>query len=739
MAGLAAQRLVKLVNSVLVLALAAALTAVYWFVVRPLPKTSGGIDAPLAANVSVVYDKLGVPHIRASLPEDALFVQGYVTAQERLFQMDLLRRFNAGELAEVFGPAAIESDRESRRLRLRRIAEAGYIAMPAADRAAFGAYARGVNEYLATHRNSLPIEFTLAQYQPRPWSAIDSLLICLHMFRTLTSTFRDELLKRSMLAEGDAALVRELFPLRTGGEAQPGSNAWALAGNRTASGKPILSSDMHLEYSLPGIWYMTHLTAGDLDVAGVALPGAPGIIVGHNRRIAWGITNLHFDVQDLYIEKIDERTGHYVYAGRVEQARGERERILVKGQAPVEMAMWVTRHGPIIASDGKERIALRWTASEAAWEYPILDINRAGNWQQFTAALARFPGPGSNFVYADVDGNIGYHAAGRLPKRRGFDGDVPVDGSTGEFEWEGHIPFDDLPSSFNPSSGLIASANQNPFPADYAHKVNGNFAPTQRLAQVRELLDKRRGWKAEEMLTVQKDVYSGFDHFLAGQLVGAYERRNAKSPRLDAAVDVLRQWNGQMEKDLAAPFLTTLAYQHLRTAIVERAAPGKGLSYDFQMARAIVERLLRERPVAWFGDFDELLLRVLADAVEEGRRIQGPDIGKWQHGRTLRVRIDHPVTHQIPMIGRYFDIGPVPMSGSGSSVKQTTPRLAPSMRMTADLGDWERSLLNITTGQSGHVLSSHYRDQWNDYYWGRSYPMQFGTVAGKSTLEFRAR
>jgi penicillin amidase len=740
MAGFAAKRLVKLVNSAILIALVAVVAALYWFAYRPLPKTSGGIDAPLSANVSVVFDKLGVPHIRASALEDALFVQGFVTAQERMFQMDLLRRFNAGELAEVFGPAAIESDRESRRLRLRRIAESAYVNMPGADRAALGAYARGVNQYLATHRGSLPIEFTLARYQPRPWSAVDSLLICLHMFRTLTSTFRDELLKRSMLAAGDAHLVSELFPLRAGGEEHPGSNAWAMAGSRTASGKPLLSSDMHLEYSLPGIWYMTHLTAPGLDVSGVALPGAPGIIVGHNRHIAWGITNLHFDVQDLYIEKIDERSGRYLYDGRVEQARGERERIPVKGQGPVEMATWVTRHGPIIVADGNERISLRWTASDgAAFQYPILDINRAENWQQFNAALARFPGPGSNFVYADVDGNIGYHAAGRLPKRHGFAGDVPVDGSTAQFEWDGYIPFDELPSLFNPPWGLIASANQNPFPPGFSHSVNGNFAPTHRLLQVRDLLDMRQGWRAEEMLAVQKDVYSGFDHFLASQLVAAYERRNVRSPRLNGVVDVLRQWSGQMDKDLAAPFLTTLAYQHLRTAIVERAAPGKGLSYDFQMARAVVERLLRERPVKWFEDFDELLLRVLADAAEEGRRIQGPDIGKWQYGRTLRIRIDHPVTHQIPMIGRYFDIGPVPMSGSPSSVKQTTQRLAPSMRMTADLGDWERSLLNVTTGQSGHVLSPHYRDQWNDYYWGRSYPMQFGSVTAKSTLEFRAR
>ncbi len=731
-------RLVKLLNLIVVAALLAALASVYWFAFRPLAQTSGTIPAPVAANTTVSFDTLGVPHILAASLDDALFAQGYVTAQERIFQLDLLRRFNAGELAEVFGPQALESDRESRRLRLRRIAEAAYETLTPADRSAFASYARGVNHYLATHRGNLPIEFTLARYDPRPWSVVDSLLICLHMFRSLTFTFRDELLKRAMLAEGDPQLVRQLFPERSGSEVQPGSNAWVLAGNRTASGKPLLSNDMHLEYSLPGIWYMTHLSAPGLEVSGVALPGVPGIIVGHNRRIAWGITNLHYDVQDLYIEKLDERTGRYVYQGRIEQARGERELIRVKGQAPVEVAAWVTRHGPLFVSEGNDRMTLRWTAAEPGlFQFPMLDVDRAENWPQFQAALARFPGPGSNFVYADVDGNIGYHAAGKLPKRNGYLGDVPVDGSSGAFEWDGYIPFEELPSSFNPPSGMIVTANQNPFPPAYPYTINGNFASEQRLLQIRNLLAARQGWKAEDLLAVQKDVYSSFDRFLAGELVAAYERRGAHSPGLDPLIALLKGWNGQMDKDLVAPFVTTLAYQHLRTAIVEHAAPGKGLVYEFQMARAVVERLLRERPSGWFHDYDEALLSALVDAVEEGKRMQGHDVQRWQYGRFLRVRIDHPVTHQVPMIGHYFDIGPIPMSGSSSSPKQTTTRLAPSMRMNADLGDWERSLLNVTTGQSGQVLSPHYRDQWPDYYYGKSYPMQFQNVRARSTLTFQ--
>src|SRR5262249_6954434 len=278
---------------------------------------------------------------------------------------------------------------------------------------------------IATHRASLPLEFTLLGFEPRPWSSVDTLLLCLYMFRNLTTTWKDELIKNDLIVTGDRAKVEFLLPMRASGHQRPGSNAWALARRHTASGKPLLSNDMHLEYSLPGIWLMMHLEAPGLDVAGVALPGAPGIVVGHNRRIAWGITNLHYDVQDFYRETLDERTGQYVFQGKIEQARAEREIIRVKGQRPIEISTWVTRHGPIFLSPGKEHLALRWSAADpGVLQFPFLDIDRAENWRQFTTALARFPGPGSNFVYADVDGNIGYHAAGMLPIRHGYRGDL---------------------------------------------------------------------------------------------------------------------------------------------------------------------------------------------------------------------------------------------------------------------------------------------------------------------------
>ncbi|MGO9228415.1 MAG: penicillin acylase family protein [Bryobacteraceae bacterium] len=731
-------RIVKIANLLVAAAVLAALAVVYWCAWRPLPQRSGSISAPVAAPVAVRFDVRGVPHVKAASLDDALFVQGYVTAQDRLWQMDALRRLAAGDLAEVIGAAALESDRESRRLRMRRIAERAYVDLPAPDRAAMAAYARGVNAFLDTHLGSLPLEFRLLGYQPRPWSVVDSLLICLQMYRTLSSSWRDELEKRDMLAHGDASKVDFLFPPRGSGEAPPGSNAWVVAGARTASGKPLLANDMHLEYGLPGIWYMAHLEAPGLDVSGVTLPGVPGIVVGHNQRIAWGITNLGFYTQDLYIEKFDPRTGRYLYRGQTEQARLEREIIRVKNQNTEEMPVWVTRHGPLFGNENDAPMTLRWVAAEpGSMQYPFLDIDRAQNWTEFRAALERLPGPASNFVYADTGGNIGYQVAGKLPVRHGYLGDVPVDGSSGDFEWDDFIPFAELPSAFNPPGGIIATSNQDPFPAGYPYPVSGRFAPPYRASQVRARLQSRQGWRPEDMLGVQCDVYSAFGKFLAGQIAVAYDNRHAHVANLEDLVAALRAWDGQMEIRGSAPFLIALASAHVRTALAENAAPGAAAPYDFPMSYAVVEKLLRERPAGWFADYDEMLLTALVDAVEEGERIQGRDHRRWQYGAYSQMSLPNRVIRRIPWIGKYFDIGPVPLSGSPVTVKQVTSRLAPSMRMIADLDSWDRSLLNETIGQSGQVLSSHYRDQWDAYSAGRSFPMQFHTIDASSTLEFR--
>jgi penicillin G amidase len=741
------RRLLFAVNVLIAISLVAAAAAWYWFLSRDLPKTSGTIETFVTQPVEVDRDALGVPHIKARTIDDAWFVEGYTTAEDRMFQMDGLRRLAAGELSAVVGPSTIESDRESRRLRMRRIAEQVYTEMTPSDKSAAQAYARGVNAYIESHRGRYAIEFTLLRYDPAPWSVIDSVLCGLHMFRTLTNNWKTKLVEQQMLRGGEPDKVNFLFPHRSGfdfmpgGDEHPGSNAWAVSGAHSATGKPLLSNDMHLEFGLPGIWHMEYLEAPGMKISGVSLPGMPGIVSGHNDRIAWGETNLGFDVQDLYIEKLDLRTGQYLFNGKIEQARSEKEVIQIKGQPAEEQDTWVTRHGPVFQIANGEVMTLRWAAAEPGTVADVfLDIDRARNWDDFKRAIARFGGPGQNFVYADVDGNIGYHAAGKLPIRRDYFGDTPVDGSSGSFEWQGFIPFDELPQAWNPPDGFVVSANQNPFPPDYPYHVSGPFAPPYRSRQILDML-RASGNRITpaDGLRIQKDVYSGFHKFLARQFASAWSEGKGSSQAFTDAIAMLRNWDGQMDQERAEPLIVTLAYQYLRKAIAERAAPGNGEIYDSKLAASVVERILRERPATWFGDYHQLLLQCFADGMAEGQRMQGKDPKRWKWGRYMFLAVENPIVTRVPIAGKYFDLGPVPMSGGDTTVKQTTRRLGPSERMNASVGDWDASLLNLPFGESGHIASAHYRDEWEAYYQGKSFPMQFNNVDVKSKVTFVPR
>ena len=724
---------------------------VYWYGWRPLGETSGEITTGVSAAATVLRDDLGVPHIRAANIDDAIFLEGYAMAQDRLWQMDGLRRRAAGELAEVAGAVAVDADRESRRLRMRRIAEDQARALSPEDRATLAAFARGVNEYISAHRDRLPVEFSILRYDPRPWSISDTVLAGLEMYRELTPGWRAEINKLQMLAAGDRAKIEFLLPAAAAAAPQPGSNAWAISGAHSSTGKPILANDPHLEFSLPSPWYLVHLEAPGLNVTGATIVGIPGVVTGHNDRIAWGITNLEFDVQDLYREEIDLNSGRYLFQGHPEQARLERDVIVVKSAQPVPIATWITRHGPVFISDAGKQYSLRWTAAEPGGiTFPFLDIDRAHNWTEFTAAIGRFAGPAQNFVYADVDGNIGYHATGRLPVRTKCAGDVPSDGASGDCEWGSYIPFGELPQAFNPPSGIIATANQNPFP-DSVH-VNGNFAPPYRAQHIRELLESRPKWQPEEMFRIQTDVYSAFHQFLARQILAAWDRRAALAqqkaapnpgalsvqPQADAIAE-LRKFDGLMKKDSAAALIATLTYNELRKKILENAAPKSTSGYAPNFIFASIEKLLTERPSGWFPDYDTLLLQALEAGVKEGIERQGSKISRWELGQYQALRILNPVEGQLPLIGTYFDIGPVSFGGSPVSIAQYTGRIGPSLRIVNNLGDLNHSFANLVTGESEQRLSGHYKDQWDAYYAGRGLPMQFGKVDAKRVLQVHPR
>lgn len=727
--------LLRAVNLSIAVLLAAVLIGAYWYAWRPLPETSGTLAAPLSGPARIARDAQGVPHIKAASWEDAIFLEGYAMAQDRLWQMDGMRRRAAGELAEVVGRAALPGDQDARRLRLGRIAEEQEQAMEPRDRAVFAAFARGVNFFISTHRNRLSVEFTLLHYDPRPWGVRSSVLAGLEMYRTLTTNWQAELNRMELFSRGDKAKLDYLLPASGARGVSPGSNAWVISGSHSATGKPILSNDPHLEFSIPSPWYLVHLEAPDLNVTGAAIVGLPGVILGHNQRIAWGVTNLEYDVQDLYAEQIDPNTGRYLFQGKLEQARLERDIIAIKGEAALSVGTWVTRHGPIFAQAGGKQLSLRWVAAEpGGFRFPFLDLDRARNWREFTGALEHYPGPGQNFVYADVDGNIGYQATGLLPIRENCAGNVPSNGSDGKCEWGGYIPFEDLPHVFNPASGVIATANQNPFPPNYRHQVSGRFAPPYRVQQIRARLGSKEKWTPEQMMGVQRDVYSAVHYFVAQQVVIAWDRQRNGRPELAEAVDQLRKWNGQMYRGMAAPMLASRIYEQLRKLIADASAGGLTDPLLAQISPQAVEKILRERPGGWFPDWDAVLVRALVGAFDDGARSQGSSVSRWNYGQSQPLRIANLVVGRLPLIGKYFNIGPAPMSGSPWSVLQFNGRLGPSLRMTVDLGALDRSTINLATGESGQPLSSHYKDQWESFYSGKTFPMQFGKIDAKSVL-----
>lgn len=728
---------IRVINLSIAVLLAVLLAAGYRFLWRALPETSGRITAPISAEASIVRDSLGVPHISASSWQDALFLQGYAAAQDRMFQMDAMRRLAGGELAEVVGEAALETDRETRRLRLPQMAEGQEKKLTPHAREAFGAYARGVNYFLETHRDRLPVEFAILGYQPRPWRVRDTVLIGLHMTRILTTSWPEELRKLRVAAKGDPEKIAYLYPERAGLEVSPGSNAWVVAGTRTVTGKPLLANDPHLEMAMPSTWHMVHLKAGDLDVAGAALPGVPAVIIGHNRHIAWGVTNLEFDMQDLFHERIDLETGRYIYRGQSEPARLESTTIAVKGGKPVELVNIIARHGVVIANDEGRSYALQWLLPGVIGDldFAFLAINRAGNWDEFNAALKRFSGPPQNFVYADVDGNIGYRVGGQIPIRSpGCGGDLPADGAEGACEWVGVVPYEDLPQTFNPESGIIVTSNQNAFPKDYKYPVSGRFAAPYRARQIRARLESKPKWTAEEMVGIQKDVYSSFFDFLARQVVSAADKKAPADNSSKQAIEVLRSWDGQMEKGQAAPLVCALLYAELRRSLAEIAAPGLSAEYTSRAASPVLQRLLTDRPPGWVEDYDVWLMESLAKAVAEGVKTQGSNVSRWDYGQYIELEIQNPVLGKIPAIGKYFNVGPVSMSGSSLSVKQVTGRVMPSFRMVVDFANFDGSFANIALGESGHFLSRHYSDQFDAYYNGKGLPMQFDKVAAESTL-----
>lgn len=777
---------------------------------RPLPTVRGAASPRgLSADVEVIRDRWGVPHIYAETLPDLMLAQGYVHAQDRFWQMESIRRVASGMVAEVVGKRGLPADRFFRRLGFRRAALAEATQLDEDGTLALDSYAAGVNAYLAEHARRLPVEFRLLRYAPAPWSDIDTLTCGKLLGWALSSNWDTELFRARLIerigAEAAADLepsyplghpltirpeldhfgvdesfveefreARELLGAVGSGAA---SNAWAIDGARSATGKPLLANDPHLEPQIPGFWHESHLVGAGLEVTGVTVPGVLGIVVGHNRRIAWGTTVSLADTQDLYVERANPANPRqYEHAGRWEDARVIEEVIHVRRSEPIVEEVHVTRHGPVVspALDGEERVlSLRCSSLEPTQPCAILDLDRAASWDDFRRALSRWQIASLSFVYADVDGNIGYQLTGRIPIRARSSGLVPVPGWTGEHEWQGYVPWESMPHVLNPRTHYVVSANNRLVPDGYPYHISHEWADGFRARRIRDLLVARERHDVESFQEMQSDLYS-----LAAAAFREHMLQASAEDEVGAsALSLLRAWDCRIGAESAAAALYEVWRFHLlRNVFGEKL--GDEVVYYLGLSRSVLAhtsvykvrvashllRLLRERPASWFGsagpeasaagstgksgrwprDWDEAIQRSFREAVTFLRATLGDDPRAWRWGDLHQLTFRHVIGASA--LGRLLNRGPFPVGGDSDTICQAAvdvaaPFLAQgttvSYRMIADLADFDRSVAVLPCGQSGHPGSRHYADQLLLWRRGGYHPMPFSRGAVLSSAAHR--
>jgi len=779
----------------------------YWAAHSALPQLDGTIKVPgLRSSVTVLRDAQGMPHIRASSMEDAIFAQGYITAQDRLWQMDVSRRFASGELAELLGPDLVRNDREQRILMLPEVARRAAAALSPEERALSDAYCGGVNAFIGSHRDRLPIEFRMLRYQPKPWRVEDSFVIAANMVKVLNhGTVDDELTRELVTAKLGPALTAELHPQTSVRDHPPtepsrpatqkkrqedpsdddpdfapdsnisddlreepvaGSNDWVVSGEHTVSGKPLLSNDMHLDYGVPGIWYEVQLEVPQarFNVAGVSLPGAPFVIVGHNQRIAWGFTNVTPDVEDLYIEQFNE-SGQYLTPQGWRQPEKKHEVIHVKGAPDVQFDVLVTRHGPVVTElyPGETRkLAMHWTLYDQPISYrTFLAADSAQNWTEFRKAFSQLSSPGQNVVYADVDGHIGYQATGQIPIRKAGDGSVPVSGADDAHEWIGTIPYDKLPSAFDPPDGVVATANARMTPNGYPYSIGTYFDVPFRTQRIYTVLQSGRRFDASDMLSLQMDVYSDFEKSLAEKFVEAVDHVGKTSARGKEAAELLRSWDGRVTAESPAANIIVFARRAAVREILEphvgaltvqaladdgKTVEKKKLLQVWLPSATFLEDTLRDQPAQWlpkkYKSYDELLVAALDRAVtgENGSF----KIRSWTRAKEFPSHFEHPIFGRIPWLRAllpqsFTGPGIVSLDGDQWTVKANGKYYGPSERITVDLANLDKSTMNVVTGQSGQPLSPHYLDHWPAWLNGTTFPWKFSDQAVEQAAVHRLR
>lgn len=738
--------------------------------------------------IEIARDATGIPHIRANSLGDLMFGLGYATAEDRLWQLDILHRVAFGRLAEIAGEAALPSDMFMLTLGIRRASEAGASRLSGETKAALDSFSAGVNGYIAHKGRFIGPEFAFGRYRPLPWDAAASIGNLKVMGWTLDGFLEKLLLRDSISAaigEEWAALLFNDDVSRAAGEPVvstaaytalqghlraatqameqvagvrtdiPGSNNWAVAGEHTASGKPLLANDPHLGFTIPSIWYECHLTGPGINAAGATIPGVPGVAIGHNDHVAWGITATMHVQTDVYVEEMDPEH-RLKYRVGDEWAIVDRvvDVIPVKGRVDAEPhETLITRHGPIITGLGEAKaetraLALKWVGQETTDEMSgLLGLMRAQSADEFRAACAHIAIPALNLVFADTAGHIGYQFVGRAPIRPPGCGIRPVPGRASDHEWRGYIPFAELPGIADPPEGFIATANTQIHADDYPYPLSGVYVSPFRIRRIRQLLHGRDNLTLEDMRRMQADVYNlhaePLRPILLAVLDGAH-RRWTDTER--DALELLRAWDGFAEVDSPGAAIWEVTYSNwmhrvFRARLSPALADEALTKFLGECHWALPDRLLADDTVGWFAGStrDAELIGTFVDTVAHLTAAVGPYPAEWEWGAIHHVTFEHPIAMSAKQLGRFVNVGPIPVGGDCNTVNCAFWDLAKpfriisgvSYRLLVDLNDPAKdahALGSNTVGESGRIRSAHYRDQAGPWSRVRHHPI--GTDAG---------
>lgn len=799
--------IVLLIVLILVAVATLVLVLLYgWVVLRPLARTKGQQALPgLSDAVEVLRDQWGIPHIYAASEADVWRAQGYVHAQDRLWQMELQRRLAHGRLAAIFGAQALDADRLSRTIGFGRCAAQEFETLDADTCAVLEAYAGGINAFLSATNTRLPAEFAVLHSKAEPWTAVDSLACARMIAWSMSGHWESELL-RTLLAERlgpeRAASLEPEYPLdnptvlpgQTGlqqvaglllsqydqsrhwfgapGQAGVGSNAWAVDGKHSATGKPLLASDPHLPAQIPCFWYENHLdvSQGELRLAGASTPGLPGVWMGHNDAIAWGAANAPIDTQDLYVEQPNpDDPAQFRFGEQWEVAHKIVESIEVRERAePVVLNVTITRHGPLLNDLLAEAerthyppLALRWTGHERQGFLPaLLRLNRARSWQEFQTALHTWTAPTQQFVYADRDGHIGTAIAGLAPLRAAGIGALPAPGWTGAHEWIGWVPAAELPQIFDPSAGFVVAANHKATGDEYPYFLTLEWDPGFRARRIVDVLKGKPRHTRRDFEVLQNDTLS----LLAQQMAAYFSTLNPSDPWERTALRQLVEWNYRTNRESMGAAVFELCHLHLLEKVygdkLGPALPGylgqarnplfSLASFQGRASSRLLQLLEDNDDPYWYaaGDRprtrDELLAETLRDAVRTLLDTVGDNPRRWQWGRFHQATLRHPLA--TTRLGWMFSRGPYALDGDGDTVNLAAVPLKLPInfvhvttvyRQIIDLDDFDRSLSVLNSGQSGQPGSPHYADQIEPWREGEYHPMLWSRAQVEEHLENR--